>query len=186
MDAHLLQTRLQRGTSAESLRSELPSWRPRLHLSLRHAGLSLAAAQEQAESVLVALRRVLQDPVSFWLLSAGAGAHSTPALSSLAHNGLHQPGATRPDQLFLAGSTPAFSGCNDHLWLVHYNFSVTEKKSLELFVENERTNFQTRVQRFVSAHLGQTGHPKRIIAAVYHPWLAHLDFWPVGEEPGQP
>lgn len=171
--------KLAQGQPLEHLISDLPTWDARIVNTFRAEGLSPALSQREAARALRALDATLHNPVGRWLLSPHPGAQSERALQLGGEtNESQMVRSLRADRLFRAGKYPLTEGQEEYLWIVDFKTADAGGRSIEAFLEAEKTKYQPQLQTYAKACVAAAEQPPPVMLALFYPLLTHLLYWP--------
>jgi ATP-dependent helicase/nuclease subunit A len=179
----MLAARIDKGDGAAMLLAELPAWSQRISALLRADGLPRPVVDRLTRDALIALNKVLRDPVGLWLLAPRARAHSEFSITSVPEKEQQRTDATvrpatiRVDRIFEAGSEPSIEG-EDFLWIIDYKTTALSAVDLHGFLNAQRVIYGPQLEtyaRILGPARGKSLHQIRL--ALYFPGVPQLTWW---------
>lgn len=168
----VLAIRLGSGETREALIAELPTWRPRLHASLRGEGLPPVVATHEVVRAERALSMALGDRVGAWILSP----HELAASEHLLTMESPEARSLRVDRTFVAGEVPLSTGTGC-IWIIDFKTSEQGSRSDEEFEAGEITKYRAQLEAYADVRRSLPNGQLSIRLGLYYPLVPRLISW---------
>ncbi len=168
--------RSTREALGQQLLSSLGTWRPAIRATLSSSGLPPAEVERASQTVLRALRTMLESQDGRWLLLPHRQAATE---SSWRSPDPEQTRQVRLDRSFFAGPQPHAPGENI-LWIVDFK-TGDHDRDRETFLQAERKRYEPQVRAYAEFMLRSHPATTPIMLALYYPLMGRLIHWPYNE-----
>ncbi len=166
------------GATSRDWQQQMARWQHRIHAVVRGAGLPQRDVERTSELVRRALRNSVTHTHALWLLQPHTAAASESEMSELVGGELRR---YRIDRSFFAGEAPGLPG-EDVLWIIDYKTADHSEADRERFLSEERQKYRRQLETYARLRAEELPADTRVMLALYHPLLPHLDYWPYEPE----
>jgi ATP-dependent exoDNAse (exonuclease V) beta subunit len=158
-----------------SARSALLQFAPRIHASIRSAGVDPAQADSLAAEAISLALNASSDPTAAWILSPHPGAASEVRWTGILDGTIH---SVQIDRLFQAGPAP-HSESQSVWWIVDYKtaHAPAAQPNVAPNLAALRSLYARQLEIYARVLRNLHGEDAAVRAALYYPRMAALDCW---------
>jgi ATP-dependent exoDNAse (exonuclease V) beta subunit len=165
--------RLRKELDWENARSALKSFEARVAAEVRAVGIDRPEAVRIAAEALQLALKATHDPLGSWILSPHPGAASEEGWAGVVHGGLR---FVRVDRVFKADATPGSEG-DECWWIVDYKTAHGGEAEPAKAIPELHALFAPQLEAYGQILRNLHGLETRVIAGLFYPRMAALDWW---------